>query len=157
MRTRRFAGPQRSSLLFALVVSLVSAVFAAPDFVVLRAQKLAPIVYTVSFLSPASKTFNVEMIVPADGRASVDLLMPVWSPGFYGLQNYADRLTMFMARAEDGAVLDVQKPKPSRWTIATCCVSTVKNEPKKITSAKITITPKNISPAPSIDFVSSRA
>ncbi len=108
MRTRR-------AVLAALVVSLVSAVFVAPD----SAQKLAPIVYTISFPSPASKAFNVEAIVPTEGRASVDVMMPVWSPGFYGLQNYADRVTMFMARTDDGAVLDVKKPKGSRWTITT--------------------------------------
>jgi Peptidase M61 N-terminal domain len=103
MRTRRIISAAPAAL-FALVVSLVSVVFVAPD----SAQKLAPIVYTITFPSPASKTFNVEMTVPTEGRASVDLMMPVWSPGFYGMQNYADRLTMFMARADDGAVLDVQ-------------------------------------------------
>src|SRR6185503_16939418 len=48
----------------------------------------------------------------------VDVLMPTWSPGFYGLQNYADRVTKISVTA-DGVALDVSKPTPNRWTIKT--------------------------------------
>jgi len=77
-----------------------------------------PILYTISFPDPSSKSFTVHMIVPTDGRPTVDLMMPVWSPGFYGLQNYAARVTEFTARA-GGGTLDVQKPSDNRWTVAT--------------------------------------
>jgi predicted metalloprotease with PDZ domain len=46
-------------------------------------------------------------------------MMPVWSPGFYGVQNYADRVTAFSATASDGTILEVTKPQPNRWTVAT--------------------------------------
>lgn len=85
----------------------------------IHAKKLEPLVYTIRFPEPASKTFNVEIIVPTDKRDSVDLMMAIWSPGFYGIQNYADRVSGFTAKAADGTVLDVQKPKPSRWTVKT--------------------------------------
>src|SRR5205085_4889807 len=74
---------------------------------------------TIRFPEPASKTFTVEINVPTDRRQSVDLMMAIWSPGFYGIQNYADRVSNFTAKAADGTVLDVQKPKPSRWTVKT--------------------------------------
>src|SRR5262249_54106915 len=48
-----------------------------------------------------------------------DLMMPVWSPGFYGLQNYAARVTAFTARGADGTALDVKKPSDNRWTVTT--------------------------------------
>ncbi|HEY3886206.1 MAG TPA: hypothetical protein VGL62_13405 [Vicinamibacterales bacterium] len=80
---------------------------------------LAPLVYTISFPNPASKSFDVRVQVPTGGRPSVDLMMAIWSPGFYGLQNYADRVSDFTARAGDGTTLDVAKPSPSRWTVAT--------------------------------------
>src|SRR5579872_198330 len=79
----------------------------------------APIAYTISFPDPGSKTFRVEMIVPSAGRATVDLMMPVWSPGFYGVQDYAARVSAFTARGADGAALDVQKPSDNRWTVTT--------------------------------------
>jgi predicted metalloprotease with PDZ domain/cyclophilin family peptidyl-prolyl cis-trans isomerase len=105
---------------------LVSALLAAacatagPFALAPRAQRaLDPIVYTLRFPDPASKTFTVEMTVPSDRRATVDLMMAIWSPGFYGLQNYADRVSHVEARAADGTALDITRPSPSRWTVAT--------------------------------------
>ena len=46
-------------------------------------------------------------------------MMAIWSPGFYGLQNYADRVSGFVAKGPDGADLEVSKPTPSRWTVKT--------------------------------------
>jgi predicted metalloprotease with PDZ domain len=74
--------------------------------------------YTIAFPDPASKAFTVTMVVPTGSRASVDLMMPVWSPGFYGLQNYAQRVSAFTARAADGTALDVAKSADHRWTVA---------------------------------------
>jgi predicted metalloprotease with PDZ domain len=85
----------------------------------LGGQKLDPLVYTISFPQPASKTFTVNVSVPTGKRDSVEMMMAIWSPGFYGIQNYADRVTTFSATAPDGVALDVQKPNPSRWTIKT--------------------------------------
>jgi predicted metalloprotease with PDZ domain/cyclophilin family peptidyl-prolyl cis-trans isomerase len=82
-------------------------------------RPLDPIVYTLRFPDPASKAFTVEMTVPSGPRATVDLMMAIWSPGFYGLQNYADRVSHVEARAADATALDVLKPSPSRWTVAT--------------------------------------
>ena len=65
------------------------------------------------------KPFTVDVAVPTDGKASVDMMMPVWSPGFYGLQNYAQRVSNVTASASDGTKLDVTTPTTSRWTIAT--------------------------------------
>jgi predicted metalloprotease with PDZ domain len=83
------------------------------------AAPLTPLKYTISFPQPASKTFNVDVVVPTDGRADVDLMMAIWAPGFYGLQNYADRVTAFSAKAADGSALDVTKSSPSRWHVVT--------------------------------------
>src|SRR5262245_8825518 len=76
------------------------------------------IVYTIRFPDPASHTFTVDAVIPTEKRATVDLMMPVWSPGFYALQSYAGNVTSFSATA--GAVaLDVTKPTPNRWRVTT--------------------------------------
>ena len=85
----------------------------------LPAQRLEPLVYDITFPDPASKTFQVAVTVPTAKRASVDLMMAIWSPGFYGLQNYADRVTAFAAKAADGTALEAVKSSPSRWTVTT--------------------------------------
>src|SRR3954469_14779263 len=101
-----------------LVLALLALAFAARSST--DAQRtLDPISYTLRFPDPASKTFSVQIKVPSEKRTSVDLMMPIWSPGFYGLQNYADRVSNVVAHAADGRVLDISKPSPSRWTVAT--------------------------------------
>src|SRR5207248_11050196 len=47
------------------------------------AQAPAPIVYTVKFPEPARNYALVEAAVPTGGQESVELMMPVWTPGFY--------------------------------------------------------------------------
>src|SRR5258706_15187250 len=84
-----------------------------------RTQTLEPLSYTIRFPAPATKTFEVSVAVAAAGRRSVDLMMPVWSPGFYGLQNYGDRIHDVRAAAADGSALAVSKTSPSRWTVTT--------------------------------------
>jgi predicted metalloprotease with PDZ domain len=81
-------------------------------------KALDPLGYTIRFPDPASKTFAVDVAVPALDRPSVDVMMAIWSPGFYGLQNYADRVSDVAAHAADGRVLEITKPSPSRWTVA---------------------------------------
>jgi TonB family protein len=93
----------------------------APGLPVVTTQARAndPIVYTIRFPDPVSKTFTVDAVVPTDTRDTVDLMMPVWSPGFYGLQNYADRVSAFSATAPGGVTLNVTRPQPNRWEVAT--------------------------------------
>jgi len=77
-----------------------------------------PLTYTIRFPDPASKSFTVDVSVPTERRESVDLMMPVWSPGFYGLQNYAQRFSDVTATAAEGSVLPIATPTTSRWTVA---------------------------------------
>ena len=99
---------------------LLAAAFTLTGTLALTAQaKLEPLVYTISFPQPAAKIFNVDVVVPTGKRESVDLMMAIWSPGFYGLQNYADKVTAFAAKAADGTALEAVKSSPSRWTVKT--------------------------------------
>jgi predicted metalloprotease with PDZ domain len=111
--------PRRQPLLRIVLAALVALAVVAPQFARLSARTLAPLVYTIRFPQPATKTFTVEVVVPTDKRDTVDLMMAIWSPGFYGLQNYAAQVSAFTATAPDGTVLNVAKPKASRWTVTT--------------------------------------
>lgn len=94
-------------------VALLVAAWSTP----VPAQRLEPLVYEIAFPDPGSKTFQVSVTVPTAHRRSVDLMMAIWSPGFYGLQNYADRVTAFAATAPDGTALEAVKSSASRWTV----------------------------------------
>jgi predicted metalloprotease with PDZ domain len=80
---------------------------------------LEPLRYTVRLPAPATKTFDVDVVVPTERRDSIVVMMPVWSPGMYTLQSYGDRVTAFAAREADGTTLQVTKTPPSRWIIRT--------------------------------------
>jgi predicted metalloprotease with PDZ domain len=99
--------------------ALLGFLLLAPQLAAARTPRLAPMVYTISFKEPASKTFTVDVVVPTEKRESADLMMAIWSPGFYGLQNYADKVTAIAAKAEDGTVLEIVKLTPSRWSVKT--------------------------------------
>jgi hypothetical protein len=87
-----------------IAAALLTLAALGPSLAHTDAKGLQPLVYTIRFPDPASKTFTVNIIVPTDKRPSVDLMMAIWSPGFYGIQNYADtaqqeHLTAFLAHS----------------------------------------------------------
>jgi predicted metalloprotease with PDZ domain len=97
------------------VVVLVGLVGLAPCAA--PAPAVEPITFTVRFPAPGKHVAEVEARYPTDGRASVELMMPVWSPGFYRVENYADKLQDLSARTPDGEALTVGHPKKNRWTV----------------------------------------
>src|SRR5436190_14906684 len=81
------------------------------------AQTLAPIRYTLRFPAPQTNYLEVEAIVPSDGRASVEMLMAVWTPGSYLVREYERNVED--VKASDGArALAIEKPAKNRWRIA---------------------------------------
>ncbi len=83
------------------------------------AQTAQPIVYTIKMPAPEKHTVEIEAIVPTDNRPTIDMMMAVWSPGFYRVQDYAKQIDKLTARNSDGISLDVQQPEKNHWTVAT--------------------------------------
>ena len=102
-----------TTLRHALLTSIIAASVAGGQ------ATLRPLSYTIRIPDPSSKTFVVDVAVPSEGRDSVILMMPIWSPGMYTLQSYGDRVTAISAKAADGIALDVNKPTSSRWVVKT--------------------------------------
>ncbi len=82
------------------------------------AQPLEPIRYLVRFPAPQTHYLEVEATVPAGGRASVDLMMPVWTPGSYLVREYARHVEGVAARDARGLPLAVEKIDKNRWRVA---------------------------------------
>ena len=114
MSTRRIAAPRVVVLVLGLALALSVVQLGAQK----GAPKLDPIVYTITFPNPATKTFRVEMNVPTENRASVDLMMPAWSPGYTGPQEFARHVSAFRAMTPSGTNLDVTQPAPNRWKVS---------------------------------------
>jgi predicted metalloprotease with PDZ domain len=89
------------------------------------ARALEPIAYTVTIAAPDSQVAEVEIRVPTGRRPAIDLMMAVWSPGFYRVENYATRVQDFAARSADGTPLQVAQPQKNRWRVQTGGAATV--------------------------------
>ena len=83
-----------------------------------RADGGNPIVYTVRFPSPEQHTAEVEATIPTGSRPTLELMMAVWSPGFYRVEDYAKKVEGLSARTPDGAALKVESTSKNRWRIA---------------------------------------
>ena len=57
-------------------------------------------------------------MVPTEGRPAVELMMAVWSPGFYRVEDYARKVEGVSARTPDGMALEVESTRKNRWRIA---------------------------------------
>jgi predicted metalloprotease with PDZ domain len=83
------------------------------------ARAVEPISFTVRFPAPDKHIAEVEARYPSDGRASVELIMPIWTPGFYRVENYAGQVRDLSAKTPDGQALKVEQPKKNRWSVQT--------------------------------------
>jgi predicted metalloprotease with PDZ domain len=84
-----------------------------------KAQPREPIRYTFRVIDAAKHIAEVDARFPLSGQSSLDLMMPVWTPGFYRVEDYAARVQSLVARTPEGVTLDVTKPRPNRWQITT--------------------------------------
>ena len=76
------------------------------------------IAYSMRFPSPDAHIAEVEARIPTGGKRSLDLMLPVWSPGYYVQQDYARNVQDFAATS-NGTALTVEKPKPNHWVVNT--------------------------------------
>ena len=84
-----------------------------------QAQPVEPLRYTFRVVDAAKHIAEIEARIPSSGQPSLDLMMPVWTPGFYRVEDYAARVQSLVAKTPDGVTLDVTKPTPNRWQVAT--------------------------------------
>ena len=82
-------------------------------------RALQPILYTVRVTAPATHDADVEGTFPTGRRATIDLMMPVWTPGFYRADDYAGKVAQFTARTPDGRPLTAVKSSANHWQVQT--------------------------------------
>jgi predicted metalloprotease with PDZ domain len=75
--------------------------------------------YTIRFPAPQTQMAEVEVVVPTERQPEVLLMMPVWSPGFYRVQDYAAKIREISARTPEGEPLRVERVSSNRWRVQT--------------------------------------
>ena len=83
------------------------------------AQTAEPIHYTLRFPAPHTHYVSIEASVPTSGRARVELMMAVWTPGSYLVREFARHVEAITARTPAGEPLAVEKSRKNRWQVST--------------------------------------
>jgi predicted metalloprotease with PDZ domain len=74
--------------------------------------------YRLSFRQAESHRVDIELSVPTDGKAQIELMMPVWTPGSYLVREYARQIEQISAA--DGTTnqsLQIVKKDKNHWTV----------------------------------------
>jgi predicted metalloprotease with PDZ domain len=82
-------------------------------------QPLAPIFYTIKFPAAGVHYADIEATVPTGKRTSIELMMAIWSPGFYRVENYSDHVVSLTVHTSEGKALSVDHARKNRWRVQT--------------------------------------
>ena len=91
----------------------------------LGAQTGAPVVFTVSMPQPAGHLFHVTMRVSGLAGETQDFKMPVWTPGFYRVSDYAKNVSNLHVRDAAGHELAWEKITRNAWRVVTARAAAV--------------------------------
>jgi predicted metalloprotease with PDZ domain len=90
-----------------------------------KAEGKAQISYTVTFAEAQAHYADIEMDITGLKQNTLDLKMPVWTPGSYLIREFPKNVESFSAEA-NGKVIDAKKVRKNIWQIDTKNVSAVK-------------------------------
>lgn len=76
-------------------------------------------VFTISMDNPASHCYQVTLSCQGVEGVTCDFKMPVWSPGYYGLFDFAGNVLAFRAEDGQGNPLKWEKTGSSTWRVIT--------------------------------------
>lgn len=74
--------------------------------------------YTFRIPQPATRRLEAELSVETRGESSLDVRLPVWTPGSYLVREHQRHVDGLNARAEDGRHLPVEKIDKQTWRVA---------------------------------------
>ena len=78
-----------------------------------------PIRYTLTVPDPETHFLEVEATLPAEGRDSLELFLPVWTPGSYKIRDHSRHLEGLAAEDLGGEPLTVAPVAKNRWRVTT--------------------------------------
>jgi predicted metalloprotease with PDZ domain len=113
----RFAHGRASLAILAAL--LVAALVAS------SARQQTRISFTVSAADPASHLFHVVMQCDGLPGEQAEFRMPAWTPGYYGLFDFAGNVRSFSATDRGGNALGWQKTGANAWTVRKSGTSSV--------------------------------
>ena len=99
-----------------LALAAVAVVGAPPDA---TAQDAARVHHTVEVREPASRLFHVTSRFTDLAQRSIDLSLPMWTPGWYTVENYARNVMRLEFTDAGGNRLEWRMTGKSSWHVIT--------------------------------------
>ena len=81
-------------------------------------SKTATLLYQVAMSQPASHLFEVKLQITNWHLATLDLKMPVWTPGSYLIREYARHVQDFQALNSNKQILASRKVSKNHWQVS---------------------------------------
>ncbi len=105
-----------TSLLFFLVHVSSPAFDRAPTEV---GEPHSRLTITVSMERPSTHYFHVQLRVEEPGSNTIDVKMPVWTPGYYRIMDYERNVLNFRAEDDAGRSVVWEKTTRNSWRLWT--------------------------------------
>ena len=74
--------------------------------------------YYLSMPKPQNHYFHVEMVLEGFNEKSIDVSLPVWSPGSYLVREFSKNINLVTATDGSGKELQLKKTKKNTWSIS---------------------------------------
>ena len=116
MKTKVFCLSARKNFAFFLILSVL---FISTGEIYAQKVSGTRIGYTVSMENPNNHYFHVSLTYSGLKEKSVELKLPVWTPGYYMIMDYAKYIIEFKASDGSGRSLEWEKTSKNRWKIDT--------------------------------------
>ena len=101
-----------SLALIALTLQPESLLAATPQ------QSTRPLTYSVRFDAASAHYADIELTIPSPPRGTVQVMMPVWTPGSYLVREYSRNIEQITALDVEGRTLPLEKLTKNIWQIA---------------------------------------
>ena len=102
-----------------LSVALTLAVANLASPAVMQGSGAPAVSYIVTIPQPHTHVFSVEMRIDGAAAGTLDVSMPVWTPGSYLVREYERHVVSFAAKDVAGKPLPCRKLDKNTWRIAT--------------------------------------
>lgn len=79
----------------------------------------ATVTYILRFPAPQTHYLSVEARFAFGGKAQIELMMPVWTPGSYKIRDYSRHVESVRAFGPDDGPLPAEKTAKNRWQVQT--------------------------------------
>jgi len=77
----------------------------------------AALSYSIAFTEADAHYANIQLTIPAQEQASIELMMPTWTPGSYLIREYARHVDGISAHDATDKPLAIEKIKKNRWRV----------------------------------------